>query len=82
MIRNTRGRVMEDDLRPLNVRSGPSTDYRILGRLETSEVFLVVDGPECGGEYVWYLVEKTDGSLRGWIAEGESDFYYVEPYFP
>lgn len=80
MILDERGQVMDDDMRPLNVRSGPSTEYRILGRLEVLEVFLVLDGPVCGGDYAWYRVQHDD--LIGWVAEGDLNQYYIEPYFP
>ena len=76
-----RGRVSNEDTRPLNVRSGPSTEFRILGRLEVLEHFDIVDGPECGGEYVWYLVRSLTG-LEGWVAEGVGGLYFVEPYPP
>jgi len=82
MIVRERGQVMDDDIRPLNVRSGPSTDYRILGRLEVLDVFRVEQGPECGNGYVWYLVESVAGDLRGWVAEGDFTQYYIEPYLP
>ena len=80
LIINERGRVLDDDPRPLNVRSGPGTDYRIFGRLEIQDVFWVVDGPLCGDNYVWFKVQR--GILEGWIAEGDFSSYYVEPYLP
>jgi uncharacterized protein YraI len=80
MIVNEPGRVTDDDLRPLNIRNGPSTEYRILGRLEVGNVFLVLDGPQCSSNYVWYFIRR--GNLEGWIAEGDSVSYYIEPYLP
>lgn len=80
LIVGEHGRVSDNDLRPLNVRSGPSTGHRILGRLEVLDVFYVLDGPECGGNYLWYFVDK--GDLRGWIAEGDRAQYYVDVYLP
>jgi uncharacterized protein YgiM (DUF1202 family) len=75
------GQVNEEDMRPLNIRSGPSTDFRTVGRLEVREVFNVLGGPECGGDYVWYRIRRQDG-VEGWIAEGEPGLYYVEPFLP
>lgn len=72
------GIVSDDDLRPLNVRAAPGTDNRILGRLQAGEAFLVLDGPQCSGEYVWYYIER--GDLDGWIAEGDMGLYYIAPY--
>ena len=74
------GMVLDDDLRPLNVRAAPGTDNRILGRLQVREVFMVLDGPQCSGEYVWYRIKR--GDLEGWIAEGDFALYYIGPYLP
>ncbi|MDX1992598.1 MAG: SH3 domain-containing protein [bacterium] len=80
LILGERGRVLAEDPRPLNVRSGPGTDYRIFGRLEVMEVFVVVDGPMCGDGYAWFKIQR--GILEGWIAEGDLGIYYVEPFLP
>ncbi|RMG70458.1 MAG: SH3 domain-containing protein [Chloroflexi bacterium] len=80
MIVNERGWVIDDDTRPLNVRSGPSTQYRIIGQLNVGTIFFVLEGPVCSERYVWYRVEH--GDLIGWVAEGDNDQYYIEPYFP
>jgi len=81
LIVGNRAQVSPEDDTPLNVRSGPSTEFRILGRLTVLERFFVLEGPECGGEYVWYQVRSDDG-LEGWIAEGIGNLYFVEPYPP
>ncbi len=80
LILGERGQVSNNDPEPLNVRSGPGTGFNILGILVTSEVFTVLDGPRCNGEYAWYLVISEE--LQGWIAEGDPNLYYVEPYLP
>jgi hypothetical protein len=80
LILAERGRVLADDPRPINVRSGPGTNYRILGRIEIDQLFLVLDGPECSEQYAWYRVRYAD--LEGWLAEGDSTNYYVEPHLP
>lgn len=80
LILNARGQVSDEDMRPLNVRAGPGTEFRILGRLEVLDTFYVLEGPVCGTPYPWYRVESDD--LTGWIAEGDFSQYYVEPYFP
>ncbi len=71
------GRVLTDDPRLLNVRLGPSTDYRLAGQIAPGEVFSVLEGPQCGGGYTWYRVQYAE--LEGWIAEGDTT-YFVEPY--
>lgn len=74
-----RGRVTETDGdETLNLRSGPGTDYDILVQIEPLEIFYVIDGVQCNGGYTWFQVDY-DGKI-GWIAEGDEDQYYAEPY--
>lgn len=80
LIIGERGRVLDDDDRPLNVREGAGTDNDILGILEILQVFDVLEGPRCEGGYAWYFVRGN--GLEGWIAEGDFSSYYVEPYLP
>ncbi len=80
MMIGERGRVGSQDMRPLNVRANAGTEGRILGRLEVGDVFRVLDGAVCSNGFVWYYVERVDGRLKGWVAEGEFGFYYIEPY--
>ncbi len=82
VILQERGRVIpsQDESDSLNLRSGPGTNYRILGNLEPGEIFMVQDGPECAEEYAWYRVRYRD--VTGWVAEGDSAEYYIEPYLP
>ncbi|MDZ4764144.1 MAG: SH3 domain-containing protein [Chloroflexota bacterium] len=80
LIVRERGRVVFGDERPLNVRAGPATSYDIIGQIEPGGVFVVVEGTACSARYTWYRVAR--GSLSGWIAEGDGDAYFVEPYPP
>lgn len=80
LIVGERGVVSDDDPEVLNVREEPGTDHKILGILKVNAVFIVLEGPYCEGDYVWYRVAHR--GLEGWIAEGDSGVYYVAPYFP
>ena len=80
MIVGEHGRVLDDDPRPLNVRMAAGTDNRVLGQLQIREVFMVLDGPQCAGDYVWYFIQR--GDLQGWVAEGDFALYYIAPYLP
>lgn len=80
LILHERGRVMDDDPRPLNLRREPNTGGRRLTQIPSLGVFYVLQGPECGEEYAWYFVEYN--GFEGWIAEGDLTSYYVEPYPP
>jgi len=80
LIVQERGRVSDEDDRTLNLREGPGTSFAVIFAIEPNELFFVLDGPECDGEYAWFRVQYRN--YTGWIAEGDADVYYVEPYLP
>lgn len=80
LILYERGRVLDDDDRALRMRSGPGTSYEIVAQIRVNQVFLVLEGPRCGEGYTWFLIQYR--GVEGWIAEGSSDGYFVEPYLP
>lgn len=80
LILHERGQVTNEDPQPLNIRSGPGLDGRILAVLHSLDVFFVIDGPRCADDYTWFKVRSQ--GVEGWIAEGEPGLYYVEPYLP
>jgi hypothetical protein len=86
LIVRERGRVSADDPQPVNVREGPSTNFDPpIGEIPVGGVFYVLEGPECSPLYAWYRVEYQTGTgdlLVGWIAEGNSESYFVETYPP
>ncbi|GAB4511611.1 MAG: hypothetical protein OHK0046_09940 [Anaerolineae bacterium] len=79
LIVEERGMVSDEDENVLNVRQEPGTEgTKILGVLEVYDTFLVREGPRCADGYAWFRVEGL--KVNGWIAEGDFDVYYVEPY--
>lgn len=80
MILHERGRVLDDDPRELRMRSSPGVNNSIVMTLPLKAVFLVLDGPRCADTYTWFYVRYRNS--EGWIAEGEEEFYYIEPYLP
>ncbi len=80
LILQERGVVLPDDPRPVNLRSGPGVENRILERIPVRGVFYVLEGPQCAGEYAWYRVRYN--GVEGWLAEGDLTSYYVAPYWP
>jgi hypothetical protein len=77
LIVHERGRVTRNNQR-LNLREGPGTQHRVLTLLDAGLVFFVLGGPVCSGDFAWYLI-RARGRV-GWIAEGDADQYYAEPY--
>lgn len=80
LIIGLRGRVTLNDDRPLNVRERPGTGASVVGQIEPGSVFVVLEGATCSVRYLWYRVAR--GSLTGWVAEGDSESYFVELYPP
>ena len=64
----------------LRLRRGPSTSYEMIVNLQPGDTFLVVDGPSCSEGYSWYRIEF--GDLTGWVAEGDIEQYFAEPFPP
>lgn len=84
LILQERGVVLDDEAalpdERVNIRSGPGTNNRVVEQLEIGDVFVVLDGPECSLRYAWFRIRF--GEVEGWIAEGDSEKYYVAPHLP
>jgi hypothetical protein len=62
----------------LNMRALPSAETGITAKLYLNTRLKVISGPSCNGFYTWWRVETPNG-LRGWVAEGTWEEYYVVP---
>jgi uncharacterized protein YgiM (DUF1202 family) len=62
----------------LNMRALPSAETGITVKLYVGTRLKVIMGPSCNGLYTWWRVETPNG-LRGWVAEGTWEEYYVVP---
>lgn len=81
LIVQERGMVTENG-QELNIRpdAGISDDNEPLGKLMPGDIFLVLEGPVCANRYAWFRVRSS--RFEGWIAEGDTQEYYVAPYLP
>lgn len=52
----------------LVIRNGPNADS-IVGRASPASIVMVLDGPECTGGAVWWLIFSEDAQLAGWSVE-------------
>ena len=77
LIIQGRGRVTDNN-DTLNLRSGPDVSFDILTALNPLDEFTVIDGPTCAGGFSWFRIRFN--TTIGWIAEGDSEDYYVEPH--
>jgi|GEM_PF-2691205 len=62
---------------PGRLRDAPGTDGEQIGQVDPIDIFRVIDRPICVDGFNWWLVEVDD--LTGWLAEGDSESFYVEP---
>ena len=62
----------------LSLRALPAVSTGLDGKLYTGNVLKVIGGPSCNGIYNWWRVETSAG-IRGWVAEGSWDAYFVVP---
>jgi len=72
------GRVTDDNNDTLNLRNGPGVSFDILEALDPGDEFMVIGGPTCAGGFAWFRIRHNNNI--GWVAEGDSESYYIEPY--
>lgn len=77
LIVGERAQVTNND-QALNIRSNPGTQYQQIGQMPPGAIFFVLNGPRCEGEYAWFYILYQ--SMEGWIAEGDEELTYAEPY--
>lgn len=65
----------------LRLRSEPSLGDNIIGQLYPGTPLTVLEGPVCAGNLVFWKVEdKSVPGQVGWMAEGDGQEYWLEPY--
>ncbi|MEP7285522.1 MAG: SH3 domain-containing protein [Chloroflexota bacterium] len=69
---------VEQYLSPLRVRQMPSKQGVEVMQLGLNDQFLVVAGPACADGYLWWQI-NVDNGVNGWVAEGTTASYFVEP---
>lgn len=67
------------------LRSAPEAGDNMVAMLAEGTEFEIIDGPVCylrsgtNQAYVYWKIFVASNSQEGWLAEGDSDSYYVEP---
>jgi hypothetical protein len=64
---------------PNRVRSEANTSSEILGYLQVGEEMVILDGPVCAENWIWWYVRSLDTGLTGWTAEGDFQDYWLVP---
>jgi serine/threonine-protein kinase len=71
--------VSTDPPLPNRVRTQPNTDSPVLGFLQVGEKIEILEGPYCGGQWIWWRVRSLESSMAGWTAEGDQSNYWLVP---
>jgi hypothetical protein len=64
---------------PNRARIGPGLGFDAKGLVKPGQVMQLTSGPICSGESVWWKVDVKYSGLTGWVAEADSEQYYLEP---
>lgn len=51
----------------ISIRSAPDPSAPLLRTLDEDFIFYAIEGPVCGGSYVWWRIQS--GTFVGWVAE-------------
>jgi serine/threonine protein kinase/type II secretory pathway pseudopilin PulG len=62
-----------------NVRKDPGLDAELVGKLNPGEAFVVIGGPECKNEMVWWKIRSLVTEIVGWTSEGQVGEYWLVP---
>jgi hypothetical protein len=74
------GMVSFTNGQPLNVRDAALLTAAQVNQLPEGAYFRVITGPVCADSIYWWQIQT--GAVYGWIAEGASGEYFVEPALP
>ena len=75
----SRARVTFTDGTPLRVRESPGKSARVLKTIPEGTEIFILEGPQCKDEGVWWRMQTLNGSVSGWVMEGEKGVYFLEP---
>jgi hypothetical protein len=73
-----KGRVSNESADSIRVRSEAGFQAKQVGQIPPGGYFDVIDGPQCVDGVAWFHV-NADNGVQGWMAEGSSEEYWVQP---
>jgi hypothetical protein len=74
-----RAYVSFDPPLPNNVRENPKMSADVIGQIDIGEEILILEGPSCSNNWVWWLVRSRKTGLVGWTSEGDIEDYWLIP---
>ena len=77
---SSRARVTFTDGTPLRVREAPGKTAKVLKTVPEGTEMFIMEGPKCADQGIWWRMQTNNGSVSGWVMEGENGVYYIEPW--
>lgn len=76
----SRARVTFTDGTPLRVREAAGKNAKVIKTIPEGTEMFILEGPVCTDQGVWWHMQTTNGSLSGWVMEGDKGVYFIEPW--
>jgi hypothetical protein len=64
---------------PQRLHKEPGKDKERVGWIQPGEAAMILEGPMCADNWVWWKVETVTGKTTGWAAEGSETEYWLFP---
>jgi hypothetical protein len=71
--------VESDAALPNRIRAEPGLGGKVMGFIQQYETVLIIGGPVCRDDWVWWKVRSEQSYIVGWTAEGDKETYWLQP---
>ena len=61
------------------VRTQPNGVSPVVGFIQPGEKVVIIGGPICSDEWIWWQVRSIQSGMTGWTAEGDKQSYWLVP---
>jgi eukaryotic-like serine/threonine-protein kinase len=61
------------------VRTQPNSVAPVVGFIQPGEKVILIGGPICSDEWIWWQVRSLQSGMTGWTAEGDKQGYWLVP---
>ena len=71
--------VESESAMPNRIREEAGLEGKVLGFIQQYETVMVLAGPVCRDNWVWWKVRSEQSYIVGWTAEGDEETYWLQP---
>jgi hypothetical protein len=61
------------------VRTQPNGVSPVVGFIQPGEKIVIIGGPICSNEWIWWQIRSLQSGMTGWTAEGDKQSYWLVP---